>query len=67
LFADLGWQHTVDLRTHPDPVAAVLAACADPALERQVDSVLARAENLLAVAQRSLESFDQDRVDWTAR
>jgi colanic acid/amylovoran biosynthesis protein len=64
LFEDLGWQHTVDLRTHPDPVAAVLAACNNPELGRQVDSVLARAEDLLAVAQRSLESFDRDRVDW---
>lgn len=62
LFQDLGWHHTVDLRTHPDPVSAVLAACADPGLERQVDAVLVRAEGLLAVAQRSLESFDRQRV-----
>lgn len=67
LFQDLGWHHTVDLRTHPDPVAAVLAACAEPGLEHQVESVLARAEVLLGVAQRSLESFDRDRVDWASR
>lgn len=61
LFQDLGWHHTVDLRTHPDPVAAVIAACADPGLGRQVENVLAKAEDLLTVAQRSLESFDRDR------
>jgi colanic acid/amylovoran biosynthesis protein len=62
LFQDLGWNHTVDLRSHPDPVAAVLAACEDPGLDRQVRSVLAVAEDLLAVAQRSLESFHRDKV-----
>jgi colanic acid/amylovoran biosynthesis protein len=62
LFQDLGWNHTVDLRSHPDPVAAVLAACEDPGLDRQVGSVLAVAEELLAVAQRSLESFHRDKV-----
>jgi hypothetical protein len=43
-------------------VAAVLAACEDPGLDRQVRSVLAVAEELLAVAQRSLESFHRDKV-----
>lgn len=62
LFQDLGWNHTVDLRSDPDPVAAVLAACHDPGLDRQVDSVLARAEVLLAVAERSLESYFGDKV-----
>ncbi|MET4137446.1 polysaccharide pyruvyl transferase family protein [Pseudarthrobacter sp. PvP090] len=62
LFQDLGWNHTVDLRSHPDPVAVALAACAAPSLERQVDSVLAKAEDLLVVAQRSLESFHRDKA-----
>jgi polysaccharide pyruvyl transferase WcaK-like protein len=62
LFEDLGWNHTVDLRSHPDPVAAALTVCSDPSLKRQVDSVLAKAEDLLVVAQHSLESFYRDKV-----
>lgn len=62
LFGNLGWNHTIDLRSHPDPVAAALEACTASSLGQQVDSVLAKAEDLLAVAQRSLESFYRDKA-----
>jgi polysaccharide pyruvyl transferase WcaK-like protein len=50
LLADLGWPHTVDLRSADDPAAAVLALADRTTLQGQVAQVLERAEGLLARA-----------------
>ncbi len=47
LLAGLGWDHTVDLRTAPNPVDDVLAL-ADRPLDDDVEGALARADELLA-------------------
>ena len=49
LLKDLGWQHTVDLRTAEDPAAAVLALSRLD-LTSEVDHTLARAQELLGRA-----------------
>lgn len=49
LLRDLGWSHTVDLRTAEDPAGAVLALARQD-LTDQVDETLARADELLGRA-----------------
>ncbi|MFF1574412.1 polysaccharide pyruvyl transferase family protein [Leifsonia sp. NPDC058292] len=57
LLADLGWTHTVDLRTSADPVADVLAELASPTLRQDADAALARAHQTLSVAERALRDL----------
>lgn len=53
LLGDLGWPHTVDLRSAPDPVAATIAL-ADRDLAAEVPEVRRRAHARLALAVRAL-------------
>jgi polysaccharide pyruvyl transferase WcaK-like protein len=58
LLRDIGWAHTVDLRRHPDPAAALLTAIEDAdRLRREVDATLQRAHALVDVAERCLGSL----------
>jgi len=57
LLAGLGWNHTVDLRSDPDPVPSVLTALADPALASDVDGVVRRAHATLLLAEESLRKM----------
>ena len=57
LLADLGWQHTVDLRTDPDPAAAVLELLAVGDLREQAEQARARAQLLLAPAEDALRNL----------
>jgi colanic acid/amylovoran biosynthesis protein len=54
LLADLGWRHTVDLRTSDDPAAAVLRELASPDLQRDADAAVERAHETLGAAERAL-------------
>lgn len=57
LLADLGWEHTVDLRTDPDPAAAVLKLLATEDLRALAERVRTRALALLAPAEDALRSL----------
>lgn len=57
LLTDLGWEHTVDLRTAPDPAAAVLKHLATEDLRAQAERARARAQALLAPAEDALRSL----------
>jgi polysaccharide pyruvyl transferase WcaK-like protein len=54
LMRDLGWEHTVDLRTDSDAVNSVLAILDHPGLDAEVQSVIARADVALDSARTSL-------------
>ncbi|WP_223692404.1 polysaccharide pyruvyl transferase family protein [Leifsonia poae] len=54
LLADLGWTHTVDLRTSDDPVAETLRELDSPDLEADAVSTLARAHATLTIAEQAL-------------
>lgn len=55
LLAGLGWNHTIDLRTHPDPVDAVLEQLAIPDLAVQATAVRDRARASLLQAEHALK------------
>jgi polysaccharide pyruvyl transferase WcaK-like protein len=57
LLRDLGWEHTVDLRTDADPAAAVMKRLADPSLERDVPEVVRRAHATLLLAEDALRGL----------
>ncbi|WP_431278372.1 polysaccharide pyruvyl transferase family protein [Leifsonia poae] len=54
LLADLGWEHTVDLRTSDDPAADVMRELAAPTLQADAAAALERAHATLAVAEQAL-------------
>ena len=54
LLDDLGWGHTIDLRTHEDPAAAALAAARHEGLRDEAVQVRDRAHRLLAPAYEAL-------------
>ncbi|GAA1440832.1 polysaccharide pyruvyl transferase family protein [Leifsonia poae] len=54
LLSDLGWTHTVDLRTSDDPVAAALGELASPTLRADAAALVERAHATLAVAEDAL-------------
>lgn len=54
LLDGIGWDATVDLRTTPDPVPAVLAALEAPELEQRALAARDRAHELLGRAEESL-------------
>lgn len=57
LLADLGWEHTVDLRTHADPVAAVRAAVALDGLDVAAKATRDRAQAMLRPAEDALRGL----------
>ncbi|NTW38910.1 MAG: polysaccharide pyruvyl transferase family protein [Cellulomonadaceae bacterium] len=57
LLGDLGWDHTIDLRTDDDPAASALAVIAGHDLTAQATAVRARAEELLRPAQSALAAL----------
>ena len=57
LLADLGWEHTVDLRTDPDPAAAVLQLLTLEGLPEQAEQVRTRASELLRPAENALRDL----------
>lgn len=57
LLAGLGWDHTIDLRTHPEPVAAVLDELAIPDLAAQATAVRDRARASLVLAEDALRAL----------
>ena len=57
LLADLGWNHTVDLRTDPDAAAAVLKVLAVEDLAAQAEQVRTRAGALLVPAEDALRGL----------
>lgn len=56
LLAGLGWNHSIDLRSNPDPVAATIAALADPSLVGEAALVRSRAQAALVPAEDALRS-----------
>jgi polysaccharide pyruvyl transferase WcaK-like protein len=54
LLRDLGWEHTVDLRSDADAVNSVLAILDRPTLADEVQSVITRADEALDSARTSL-------------
>lgn len=57
LLADIGWEHTVDLRSHPDPVRAVLDGLATPGLDVQAKAARERGQALLETAAAALRGL----------
>jgi colanic acid/amylovoran biosynthesis protein len=57
LLADLGWAHTVDLRTAADPAADVLRELAVPDLADEVRGVVERAHAGLRVTEDALRAL----------
>lgn len=57
LLRDLGWEHTVDLRTNTEPAAAVMKLVAAPSLERDVPEVIRRAHATLLLAEDALRDL----------
>ena len=54
LLGDLGWAHSVDLRTSVDPVADVLRELASPSLDADAAAAVAHAHETLGAAERAL-------------
>lgn len=57
LLGDLGWNHIVDLRGQADPVASVLEMIGNDSLQREIEAVPVRAEQLLSHATRALNQL----------
>lgn len=57
LLAALGWNHTIDLRTNPEPVAAVHEELATPDLAGQATAVRDRARASLSLAEDALTAL----------
>jgi colanic acid/amylovoran biosynthesis protein len=57
LLLDLGWRHTVDLRTSDDPVGAAMRSVDDIASDSDVHGVRATATQLLTRAEDSLRAL----------
>jgi colanic acid/amylovoran biosynthesis protein len=57
LLADLGWAHTVDLRTAADPAADVMRELAVPGLADEVRGVVERAHAGLRVTEDALRAL----------
>ncbi|GMA86213.1 hypothetical protein GCM10025868_14630 [Angustibacter aerolatus] len=56
LLGDLGWPHTIDLRTHADPVAGVLEVLERTDLFDTAKQVVATAAETRALARQALQS-----------
>lgn len=54
LLGDLGWHHTVDLRTSDDPVGETLRELASPTLADDAASARAQAQATLGLAEQAL-------------
>ena len=57
LLRDLGWNHTVDLRSNEDAVTAVLRELDGPRLHSEVAGVLDQAHRALARAEHALREL----------
>lgn len=57
LLAGLGWDHTIDLRTHADPIAAAVKEVSSPGLAEQAGAVRDRARASLVLAEDALRAL----------